>query len=61
MLGPKLGRAVFRIAFYVTVVSAVLLLFTERTSAEFVVAAITFVVGLTFTLLIAFLVRRTSK
>ncbi len=63
MLGPKLGRLVFRIAFYITFTSAGLMLFwrpraTVPLSAEFVVASVTLIVGLVFLLIIAFMVRR---
>ncbi len=63
MLGPKLGRLVFRVAFYITFTSAGLMLFwrpraTVPLSAEFVVASVTLVVGLAFLLIIAFMVRR---
>jgi hypothetical protein len=61
MLSPELGRAVFRIAFYVTFVSAVLLFALENGSAEFVVAALTFALGLIATIVVAILVRRQSR
>lgn len=61
MFGPEVGRAIFRVTFYITLVSAVLLLFTERGSAEFVVATITLIIGLIFSLLIVVIVRRESK
>jgi hypothetical protein len=60
MISPQLGRMIFRIAFYVTLVPAVLLFFLEPGSAEFVVAGITLLIGLVFILLIALLVRRFS-
>ncbi len=61
MLSSELGRAVFRIVFYVTLVSAVLLIFLDRGSAEFVVASLTFALGLVATLVIAILVRRQAR
>ena len=60
MLSPQLGRTVFRIAFYITLVSAVLMFFLEPGSAEFVVTGITLLIGLIFIVLIALLVRRFS-
>lgn len=53
-----MGRAVFRIAFFITLVSAVLMLCLKRGSAEFVVAGVTLAVGLVFIVLIAVVVRR---
>jgi hypothetical protein len=60
MISPQLGRTVFRIAFYITLVSAVLMLFLEPGSAEFVVTEITLLIGLISIVLIALLVRRFS-
>jgi hypothetical protein len=61
VIGPQSGQTVFRIAFYITLVSAVLLFFLEPGSAEFVVAVITLLIGLVFIVLIALLVRRFSR
>lgn len=61
MISPQVGRAMFRIAFYLMIVSAGILLFTERNSAEFVITTITLIIGLIFSLLIIFVVRRESK
>ena len=47
-MDPQVGRAGFRIAFYVILVSGVLLLFLPRQSAEFVVAAMALGMGLIF-------------
>jgi preprotein translocase subunit Sss1 len=55
-----LGRAIFRIAFYITLVSAVLMLFLKPDSAEFVVTAVTLLIGLVFIVLIVLIVRRLS-
>jgi len=61
MISPQLGRAIFRIAFYITLVSAVLMFFLKPGSAEFVVAGVTLLIGLAFVVLIALVVRRFSR
>jgi NADH:ubiquinone oxidoreductase subunit H len=61
MVSPQLGRTIFRIAFYITLVSAVLMFFLEPGSAEFVVTEITLLIGLIFIVLIALLVRQFSR
>jgi preprotein translocase subunit Sss1 len=60
MISPQLGRAIFRIALYITLVSAVLMLFLKPDSAEFVVTAVTLLIGLVFIVLIVLIVRRLS-
>jgi hypothetical protein len=57
-MNPEAGRAWFRIATMITVVSAVLVYFTEPGSAERVVSVITLLIGLLFILTIIVLVRR---
>ena len=61
MISPQMGRAVFRIAFFITSVSAVLTLCLKPGSAEFVVAGITLAVGLAFIALIVWILRRQSR
>jgi len=61
MISPQMGRAVFRIAFFMTLVSIVLMFYLKPGSAEFVVAGVTLAVGLVFILLIALAVRRQSR
>ncbi len=61
MISPQLGRLIFRIAFYITLVSAVLMLFLKPGSAEFVVAVVTLLIGLVFIALIVLIVRRFSR
>jgi hypothetical protein len=61
MIGPQLGRAVFRIAFYITLVSAALMLFLKPGSAEFVVTAVTVLIGSVFVVLLILVVRRQSR
>ena len=57
-MNPEAGRAWFRIATLLTVVSAVLVYFTESGSAERVVSVITLLIGLLFIGVIVFLIRR---
>lgn len=61
MISSHVGRAIFRITFYITIVSAAILPFTEKNSAEFVVATITLILGLVTSLLLALIVRRESR
>jgi len=60
-MDPQMGRAVFRIAFYVAFTAAVLLLFLEPGSAEFGVALLTLLVGLIFIAVVVFVLRRSSR
>jgi hypothetical protein len=55
---PEAGQAWFRIATMITVVSGVLVYFTEPGSAERVVSVITVFIGLLFIVTIILLVRR---
>lgn len=57
-MNPEAGQAWFRIATMITVVSAVLVYFTEPGSAERVVSVITVFIGLLFIVTIIVLVRR---
>ena len=57
-MNPDFGRAWFRIAITITVVSAVLVFFTEPGTAERVVSVITVLIGLIFIGTIIFLIRR---
>jgi NADH:ubiquinone oxidoreductase subunit H len=61
MTNPQVSRMFFRIAFYITLVSAVLLLALKPGSAEFVVAGITLFIGLVSIAVIALIVRRFSR
>jgi hypothetical protein len=47
-MDPQITRAGFRIAFYVMMVSGVMLLFLRPGTAEFVVAVLSLLVGLLF-------------
>lgn len=57
-MSPEAGRAWFRVATMLTLVSAVLAFFTKPGSAERVVSVITLVIGLLFIGVIIFLIRR---
>ena len=57
-MNPEAGQAWFRIATMITVVSGVLVYFTEPGSAERVVSVITVFIGLLFIVTIIVLVRR---
>ena len=60
-MDPSIGRAAFRIAFFITFTTLVWLPFLEIGTAEFGVAIMTLVIGLTFIGVIVFLVRRLSN
>ena len=57
-MNPEAGQAWFRIATMITLVSVVLVFFTEPGSAERVVSVITLIIGLLFIGIIIVLVRR---
>ena len=57
-MNPEAGRAWFRIAITIMVVSALSVYFTEPGTAERVVSEITLLIGLLFTGTIIILVRR---
>jgi len=57
-MNPEAGQAWFRIATMITLVSAVLVYFTEPGTAERVVSVITLIIGLLFIGIIIVLVRR---
>ena len=61
MLSPQLGRAAFRIAFFIAFVSAGLMFFVEPKSAEFVVTSITLGIGALVCVLIIVIVRRQAR
>ncbi|MCS7220385.1 MAG: hypothetical protein RML36_00805 [Anaerolineae bacterium] len=60
-MDPQIGRAGFRIAFYVTMVSAALLFFLRPGTAEFVVTALSLLVGLLFGAVIVGIVWITAR
>ena len=57
MIDSSLGRAAFRIGFYITFMAGLLSLLTAPGSAERAVSILTFIIGLIFLVLIAILVR----
>lgn len=57
-MNPDAGRAWFRIATTITLISAVLVYFTELGTAERVVSVITLIIGLLFIGVIIVLIRR---
>jgi hypothetical protein len=59
-MSPELGRAAFRIGFFITMVSAVLLPFLSAGTAEFVVDVLALVIGLAFIAATAVMVRLTG-
>ncbi len=59
-MSPELGRAAFRIAFFVTIVSVALLPVLKPGTAEFVVNVLSLGIGLVFAAAIYFFVRRST-
>ena len=57
-MSPDAGRAWFRIAMMITLVSAVLVFLTAPGTAERVVSELTLIIGLLFIGAIIFLIRR---
>jgi hypothetical protein len=57
-MNPEAGRAWFRVAIMITVISALLVYFTESGTAERVVSELTLLIGLLFTGAIIVWVRR---
>ena len=58
MFSPEAGSAWFRVALFVTLVAAALLLVVPRESAEFVVTVLTLGIGMLFLVVLAVLARR---
>lgn len=58
---PEMGKAFFRIAFLITFVSVVLLLFLTPGTAEFIVDVLALGVGLVFIGVVAFFARRSAR
>jgi hypothetical protein len=56
-MNPQIGRAAFTLAIFIIVISALLLPFLERDSAEFVVTVLALAAGALTILLIAILAR----
>lgn len=60
-MSPELGKAALQIALWCVIVAAALLPFLPRGSAEFIITAVSLLLGLGFAVLVWFLVRRGSK
>jgi hypothetical protein len=58
---PEMGRTVFRIAFFITFISAALLPFLSRGTAEFVVDVLALGVGLIFIGIVAYFARWSAR
>lgn len=61
MLSPEIGRAGFRLALLIALLSGALLVLVPPDSAEFVISALSLLVGLLLLLLIAVLARRAPR
>ncbi len=57
-MGPETGRAWFRIAVLITLLSAALVFFTQPGTAERIVSIVTLLIGLLFIGVIIILIRR---
>jgi preprotein translocase subunit Sss1 len=60
-MSPQMGHAAFRVAFFITFTSVVLLVFLRPGSAEFGVTLITLACGLIFIGIIVFMLRYFSR
>ena len=60
-MSPEMGKSFFRIAFFITLVSAALLPFLTPGTAEFVVDVLALGVGLVFIAVIAFAARWSTR
>jgi hypothetical protein len=59
VIGPEMGKAAFRLAVFVVLGAAVLLLVVHPGTREFIVTVFTLVIGLVFVALVAILTRFT--
>lgn len=59
-MNPELGLAWFRVAIFITVVSAILALIEPPDSAEFIVSIASFVIGLLFISIIVMVIKRSN-
>jgi predicted Na+-dependent transporter len=60
-MSPDIGQAWFRIAIFITLVSAILIPIEPRDSAEFVISVASFVVGLIFIGIVVIATRRSIR
>jgi hypothetical protein len=61
MIDSSVGRAAFRIGFYITFLSGILSLVTEAGTAERAISILTLIMGLIFLVVITILVRFGSR
>jgi len=60
-MNPQAGKAWFQAAVCIILVSAVLLLFEQPGTAEFVITVTTLVIGLVFMGMVVFIVRKANQ
>ena len=60
-MNPELGQAWFRVALFITLVSAALLIFVQPGTAEFVMTVASLVVGLVFVGIVVVMVKRANR
>ncbi len=60
-MNPEAGRIWFRVAMFITLVSAGLLLIQQPGTAEFVITVATLVIGLVFIAILAVMARRANR
>jgi len=60
-MNPELGLAWFRIALFITLVSAGLILVEPRDSAEFIISVTSFIIGLVFIAIVACMAWRSNR
>jgi len=59
-VSPELGRTWFRVAFFITLMSALLLLVVKPGTAEFVITVFTLAIGLIFMAVIIIIARKSK-
>ncbi len=57
MISPELGEAGFKFSFFITFVSGILCLLTDKGTPEHIISIVTFLIGLLFMGIVIFLVR----
>ena len=60
-MNPQAGKAWFQVAVLIILVSAVLLLFEQPGTTEFVITVTTLVIGLVFMGIVVFIVRKANQ
>jgi hypothetical protein len=61
MIDAHIGRAAFRLGFYIAFVAGILSWLTEPNTAEHVVSVLTLLISLVFLVVLAILVRLSSR